>query len=109
MTMTYIHQNKLYVATFPEHVRFLIEKSTHKVVAVYKEHLNKEKEVLTKENYKQICEDVQKAYNERVSPPADLFMVFDIPDLTLTIYTDSYRETSIDIKSTNNYNNYLKF
>jgi signal transduction histidine kinase len=42
--MVHVHNNRVYISTFPEHVEWLIENSTHEVWIVYLHHKNKELE-----------------------------------------------------------------
>jgi hypothetical protein len=107
--MTHIHKNRIYISTFIEHAKFLIEKSTHEVWIVYKHYLNKEMERLTMDNYQEICDSIQTSYDERVSPKCELFMAFDIGNITMESYDDSYGKLYVDINSTDKSTNNLRF
>lgn len=93
-----VHKNRGYIGTFPEHVRFLIENSTHEVWVVYKSK-DKPMERVTKENYEVICAKIEKDYVDRVHTDS-LYMVSNIGDITMSISTDSRGNVHTSINDT---------
>ena len=103
--MVHVHNNRVYISTFPEHVEWLIENSTHEVWIVYLHHKNKEKEKITKDNYKEICYNVQIDYANGIFPD-ELFMVVDLGDLTISHHTDLYNKLSVNYSSSYQFSPY---
>lgn len=87
-----VHKNRVYIPTFPEHAKYLIENSTHEVWVVYV-NTGKKKEKLDKDNYIRICNEIQKGYDEQIMTH-QLYLVHTLPDLTIEHYGDSVRINS---------------
>lgn len=97
-----VYKNRGYIETFVEHAMFLIENSNHEVWCVYRNSKNKPMERLNKENYKIICEEIEKDIEQQLMTDR-LYIVSDISDLEISTYTDSYQRVFVEINQTLDY------
>jgi hypothetical protein len=83
-----VHKTRIYIDTFPEHARWLVENSRHEVWVVYLNSKDRPMERLTKENYGEICSEIERCYKEKILADG-LFIVANLGELTIHHSKDS--------------------
>jgi hypothetical protein len=102
--MTKVYNNKFYIQTFTEHAKWLIENSTHKLWIVYLNNKNMEKEQVNKHNYKALCGEIDRCIEKQIESD-QIFIVVDVPELTMRHTENSYKEQHLSYNST--YENFI--
>jgi len=96
--MIRIYNNRIFIPTFTEHVKWLIENSTHELYIVYLNSKNLEKEEVNKHNYIRLCKEIDRCREKQIGGD-QIFMVEDIGELTMTHTRNSYQEVGINYSS----------
>jgi hypothetical protein len=102
-----VHNNRIYIETFSEHVRWLVENSRHEVWVAYLNSKNKPMEKLTKDNYNEICSEIERCYKEKILADG-LFIVSNLGGLTIK-HTIDYSDNSHVTYNSNYKHPYYKF